>query len=170
MVNANSERVERWIPGSRVKNARPGMTKEIEAAQYTLLVITGLGPGIHLSAKESATKLDCRVIGEPPGLAPGEPNDRLRDAVLRTAMPGNDERVANVENGSAPLTANPIQHRGYGFRARARRNDERKSDWSKLKTEIGRGQILQPRLKPPLPLLPPEPAAAPQCRHSAAPC
>ncbi len=26
MVNANSERVERWIPGSRMKNARPGMT------------------------------------------------------------------------------------------------------------------------------------------------
>ncbi len=40
--------------------------------------------------------MDCRVIGEPPGLAYGEPDDKLRDAVLRTAIPGNDEESTTL--------------------------------------------------------------------------
>ena len=45
-------------------------------------------------------------IGEPPGLAFGKPEGELRDAVLRTAMPGHDgsefcaelpQRFGNIE-------------------------------------------------------------------------
>src|SRR5580692_1691401 len=41
----------------------------------------------------SKQDVDGRDIGEPPGLAFGKPKGELRDAVLRTAMPGHDDVV-----------------------------------------------------------------------------
>jgi hypothetical protein len=49
-------------------------------------VVPGLDPGIHPLQR----KMDCRVIGE------------QSDAVLRTAMRGNDEMKALPSKGSKP--------------------------------------------------------------------
>jgi hypothetical protein len=51
----------------------------------------GFVPGIHVLPRMREEKnVDGRDIGEPPGLAFGKPKGELRDAVLRTAMPGYD--------------------------------------------------------------------------------
>jgi hypothetical protein len=64
--------------------------------------MAGLVPAIHVFNNHKNQDVDARDIGEPSGLVFGKPNqgvdarlrramDRLRDAVLRTAMRGHDE-------------------------------------------------------------------------------
>jgi hypothetical protein len=48
--------------------------------------------GVHVFLRSSRGKdVDGRDIGEPSGLAFGKPKGELRDAVLRTAVPGHDD-------------------------------------------------------------------------------
>jgi len=47
--------------------------------------------------------VDAQDIGEPSGLAFGKPKDRLRDAVLRTTMPGHDGETLACEDSLSHL-------------------------------------------------------------------
>src|SRR5690349_19098938 len=90
--------------------------------------MAGLVPAIHDGS--AVLFVDARLIGEPTGPREAWPDDRLRDAVFRTAMAGHDEhcripRRHNVTDGSPngngaarPLLFEPFAIRGLTLKNR----------------------------------------------------
>ena len=88
-------------------------------------VIAGLDPAIHAGkrlahAAKSVSphvNMDHRVTGEPTGPArSGRPDDKLRDAVLRAAMPGGDKQRKSC--GEKNIPADGHSRNGSGCRIR----------------------------------------------------